>query len=293
MKRIAIPFLALGLALLLTVQARAGALDLLSGDGNPDFLEDEDYEAIVDSDTSGTLTNGDIFVGMFTMSSIDGHNTALAGASFSGIIVAKVTNISGSTVTFGAVSSSEYTALVSGTNTGLGGTSLSNLPTRMSTNSAIIVFDDTSGDPFIDADGSGSDFAGINDALTTATDGVRVFEFGFTGTTQATAIIGGGVNGTGYSFQIALNTTYNGTGLSLVPVISSVSTVPGLPNADLLGSGATAPGSPGDFPFRTDTDLFVNPLPEPASLTLLALGCLGICGAGYRTRRSRDKKLAA
>lgn len=284
MKRLTTGLLALTLVAGYVLPARADAISLLSLNGTPDFLEDENFESIV---PAGSPTTGSVFVGMFTLSSIDGHSTALEGSSFSGVLVAEVTNVSGSTVTFGPVSNATYAGLQAG--------GFSNLPARADANSAVIVFDDSSGFPFVDATSGSNE----NDALLTATDGTKVFEFGFSGTTSAQATLGGGFAGTGFSFVLALNQTFNGTGLNLTPVTSAQSGIPGLPAADLHGSGATAPGNPGNFTFRTDSDFFINPtapttgVPEPASVMVFGIVALTLCSAGYGRRRRAAKKLAA
>lgn len=299
MKRVLFSSIAMLMALALSADAQAGALSLLSLDNSPDFLEDDDYESFIDTDGSGTVNAGDFVVGMFAIQAINTVDTAGFGSTLEGILVAKVASATGTATTVGgvafagdaltftSVSAGEYTTL--STSTGGGGFGWTNLPTRMSASSSVIIYDDMAGAPFVNPDGVGTGVTGANDALLTAVNAApQILEFGFTGGAYASGTVTPAslTLPTGqFNFVLGLNETFNSTGLSWLKIdIDGGGPIPGV---DLFGTGAIDFINPkGDFDIKTDADFVVNPTPEPGSVTLFGLGALGLLGARIRRKRA-------
>lgn len=291
------------LAMMLCGNVEAGAVDLLGINDGPDNLEDVDYESFVDLGAAGPSA-GDVFIGIFTLEFVNGTETSGAGATFSGLLVARVKSVTGGgRIEFEAVSASEYDDLSDGTGALGAVTGALMLPTRADASSALLVYDDTSS-PFIDpgANVANTDWSGVKTAITTAVDGTKVIEFGFTGTTYAEAQLTSGGN---FDFALALNVTDN----NIWPMADVTSADSGifdldstfgsdiaLPDAQLHVGGETdqvdSPTAPnnnrdtGAFNYRTDADLYINPVPEPGSMTLLGLGALGLLGGRMRRRNA-------
>jgi len=304
MFRYGLSTLALLAVLAFSANSQAGALSLLTLDGVSDHLEDNDYEAVVDRDASGTLSSGDMFVGMFEIQSI--NSVGVTTSTFEGVFVAKIDSVTPggtfggaapSTLTFVPLSALEY-ATLSATYT--------NLPTRTSLGTEIFVYDTTGTSPFVNPDGAGTGTTGQNNALLTATDGSLVAEFGVrdgdevaradVNRTALNATPGVGLFAAGSTLQFALglNVTYNNvpwltfhnnsdvvdSGLDSPPLILS--------GYELYVTGARDPAlTPlGDFLLGTDANFEVNVTPEPGSLTLLGMGALGFLGVRLRRRNA-------
>jgi len=301
--RYATSIFALFAAIALSANAQAGALSLLTLDGNVDSLDDEDYESLVDTDKSGTFSQGDLFVGIFTLSAINGNPTVGVG-SLSGVLVAAIDNITGTAVTFRAATVAEYAGLISGANPGLGGPiggfALSNLPARTNANSALLVYDDTSygANGFIEKGtftGAGAppqynQYIGVNSTLlpfNNGTNGPKILEFGFVGDASASGVLGPGTGQTNVlNFTIGLNVTANTTPIAFL----DVSEVSGLNPTQIQIDGKIDAKRPsavtGAYQFRTGSTMFVNAVPEPGSMTLFGLGALGLLGARMRRRNA-------
>ncbi|MFQ5734734.1 MAG: hypothetical protein ACE5KM_22600, partial [Planctomycetaceae bacterium] len=204
MRRLFIGFLVLGLYATLATSVQAGALNLLTTDGVPDFLEDDDFESIIDLNSSGGTNVGDAFVGVIEMQKING--TSITDSNLTAVLAARIDaiSVSGSvtTFTFGALSAGEYTTL-----SGL----FPSLPTRTDVDTAIIVFEDNVS-PFLDLTGT------IDDAIGSAADGTEVVEFGFSGSTYSRLEFTAADN---FRFKLALNVTENSTSFVFIPVTSA------------------------------------------------------------------------
>jgi hypothetical protein len=290
MRRFCFITLALVFGLAFSARAQASALSLLSFDNNPDNLEDNDYETIVSA--NATVDTSDFFVGMFEIQQINGSNVTTS--TFEGIFAARIASVTTPGGSFGGATASRLTfvPLTALEYAGLAAT-FTNLPTRMDTDSMIIVYDTTGSSPFTNPDGAGAGVTGMNDALSTATNGSLVAEFGLLGEAGETAIAD--INSTtvasitGLMFALALNSTYvavpgltfNNIPGSLVTTLDGVT----LSGTELWVTGGRDPQlSTGDFPLGTDANFTVNAVPEPTSITLFALGALGLTGVGYRRR---------
>jgi len=282
--------LALFAVLGLTSNAQASALSLLTNDGVSDHLEDNDFESVIDSDHSGTITAGDKFIGIFEIQSING--VGVSTSTFEGVFAATISSVTpggtfggatASTLSFTPLTNAQYAALQA---------TYPNLPSRNSSNSEIFVYDTTGTSPFINQNAAG----GINGSLATAQNGPLVAEFGVRdGDEVARADVNTTTIGptlTGLAFGLGLNVTYNNTALTFVdnssPVLTSLDNPLLVLNGyELYVRGQRDSQTPsGNFQLSTDADFQINTIPEPGSLTLLGIGALGLFGVRLRRRNA-------
>jgi len=249
--------------------------------------EDTDFESFIDIDSSGSINIGDAFVGILRFDSINGINAGIAGETLTAVLFAQIATLDpfagGADVTFEALSAANYTFL-----DGLFG-----LPTRADAASAVLVYQDLGGDPFIE-----DPPASIPSGIASASDGEKILEFGFVDGAEAEAELSfSGVTISDIDFTFALNLTAqmnSGAGLTFLktsgadtpaPIFGAVSGTL-LPASDLVGIGDRDILPSGAFDFSTDTILFTRIVPEPASLSLMALGMAAVMGgAGVRRRK--------
>lgn len=124
--------------------------------------------------------------------------------------------------------------------------------------------------------------------------GTKLWEFGFTGaggTAQNGEFWTAEIDNTGpiigVDFLASLNTTWTYAavgGIKLLP--HNFLMVPGGNFFDFqLNGEIDNPNLVGDGFYRTDTNIYIRPIPEPGSLALLGLGLAAIGGVVYRRRR--------
>jgi hypothetical protein len=289
MRRLLFVFLAVAaLAVLPSVSQAAIRQHLDNGVINQ--LEDDDFETLINAggtiaapgaDTS--IDVGDFLVGMFRITALyappgnpnfdPGDNPG--DESFTGIFAAKVTSVTplgGGQASFSFTNASlaEWTAI-----------GVPVLPTVDGT--ALIMFDDPD-----NIDHTIDDLA---TALATV-DGAMLWEFGFDGdgdlgwvATGPDDVSGFPAFGTGGTFNAALNVTAQGVGPVLIPFVNGF--FPGDSQLFFTGSVSTPGSAVGDgFDVQSDSDAFILPVPEPASMIVWT----GMIGAGmfgaYRRRKA-------
>lgn len=303
MRRILIPALVCLAVVTFAAGAHASALGLLYKDGiTTNHLEDNDWEFWHDTDSSGTFNVGDLLIGMFEIQQIrdvdPGGKPVVPTTTntFTGVFVVEVASVNTASPTYSG--GADYTFTPTATNWSTLGYGL---PVRTSTDSFTIVFDDSSS-PFLNPNPAAS--TSVNDALATATDGTRLWEFGFAGggsdpfelwLAQANGL--SPLTVTRLDFQAALNITHTyapALGLKILDndfVFRGADGIGGplgiYSQVQLTGS-LEAPGVDDSrwFDIKTDADFYIKPTPEPGSLILLGLGLAACGGVVYRRRRN-------
>jgi hypothetical protein len=309
-----IGLLALGLALVSATSAQAGAVsELVNNVVNE--LEDEDFEQFFPSANhvaGGPFVEGDRFLGVFEIQRINAPPPNLAydpGANdptFTAVFALEVARVveNAASATLGSADFVYFRPIgTTDWNTAFG-LPAGTIPIASTTGTMIQVFDDVTSATTNAATGS------LAGSIATFVGTNRAFEFGFT----AGDADGDGITDAG-EFWIAHGgptTSVPGNALSTIQNVINLnitgdSAIVLLPHTFLDGSsfdtdraeeagadfgvaaqaqaqGGIQPGGATDFGFGTDTNVYVVPVPEPASLTLFALGGLA-CGAVARRRR--------
>lgn len=298
--------------------ARASsALDLLQFNGAINFLDDEDYEVFVDSKGNAVDLSqqgpgffipqvGDFLLSMWNVQTvfyppgvgarnpITNTFTAIAAVEVARV----VNNAPDADLFFTPLSGADWDLLI---NNGL---LPANAKPQNAGQSFGILYDDGTKDnppsrwinPDIDGDSNTPTFRpeDWDDDFATAL-GDKLWEFGFTGAGGAaqngefwTAEIDNTTPIIGVEFLAALNTTYT---------YAAVGGIKLLPH-DYLGVSATNeftfqlngeidnPNLVGDGFYRTDTNIYIKPIPEPGSLALIGLGLIAVGTVARRRRRT-------
>lgn len=300
------PILACALvAVLATGAFAASAKPAIFLDGGPTYLDDQDWEFIVkNNQTTAELAQGDWLVGMVAISgSYDfddnityaGPMSAENGPTFAAVFAIEVASVSTQQInglwkyTFQPLDNSEWTTLQ-----GL----YSSIPSRNSSGTMLLAFDDPDGIDHADTDRDTS--------LGTAINGTALWEFGFNGdngefwsalvtdkapplpeTIPASAALADFI--TFSRFASGLNVTYDpGVGILLhkhTTITFPTSLGPTLP-VDWQLTGLFQEGSGPYFDLATDSNVYIVATPEPGSFALLGLG-LAACGVYIRRRKAR------
>jgi hypothetical protein len=156
----------------------------------------------------------------------------------------------------------------------------------------VVVFDDPNN---IVAETGGALDGSVTDDLLTV-NGTRLWEFGnpasnpdllFVANGASDNVAGAGL-GTFLTINGAMDVTHSYPATSAIQLLDLPISllIPGAPGtAQMLVNGsAFGPGGT-DFDLTTDTDIFIAAVPEPGTMSLLALGMAGMGLCGFRSRR--------
>jgi hypothetical protein len=293
------------------------ALDLLQFNGAINFLDDEDYEVFVDSNGRAVDLSqqgpgffipkvGDFLLSMWNVQTVfyppgTGARNPITN-TFTAIAAVEVAQVGGTlpdaTLGFKPLSDTDWNLLI-----GNGLLPAGAKPSAVGQSFGIL-YDDGVKDnppsrwinPDIDGDSATPTFrpGDWDDDFATAL-GDKLWEFGFTGAGGAaqngefwTAEIDNTAPIIGVEFLAALNTTFTH------PAVGGIKLLP----HDYLGVSAVNeftfqlngeidnPNLVGDGFYRTDTNIYIKPIPEPGSLALIGLGLIAVGTVARRRRRT-------
>jgi hypothetical protein len=263
------------------------ATNLLYNDGATiTQLEDNDWESLVD-DGDGVVEIGEILYGMFEITDVRDVSPGTQGVQprqsemFAGVFVTEVARvlppqkyIGGATYVMKPASAAAWTSL--------------GLAAPVSANTMAVIYSDPDGPQLMVDPATGN----VASSLATATNGTKLWEFGFagggndpaefwTGDTDSPSIL----NLEELTYKAALNVT------EAEPAVSGI--VLGDHNfknwrapTQLQFTGGMESTAAGDFRIRTDSDFYVKVVPEPATVAYLLFGAVAL-GFGALVRRKK------
>lgn len=307
MRSLWVSLLAVSLFVCLTGVARASVVDDLVMDVQ-NFLEDDDWEIAVDAGNSITdapstsLDVDDFLVGMIRMTALEApEGTKIAdypttGATFTGVFAVKVT---GKSDVGGGLFNFSFTAATDAEWGTLGLKAVGFDPDPDLGNTAVIAYDDPDNIDETLAD-TGSDTS-IDESIATV-DGTKLWEFGFdtdpdlywvaTGLPDDLSLLEPQTSVGAVNLALELTKAHVSAPILLSKVEVSSFYDPNPATGDNLAHlvgidgirGAAA--SANDWQVKSDTDLYIYPVPEPGSLLVWG-GLLAFVGFSYRRRRRR------
>jgi hypothetical protein len=301
-------FLAMGIFAACSQPVDAAALSSLFTNPNAiTNLEDADYESVLAGGGDGTLDDGDLVGGVLKIQRaiyandpvfpLDEVNLQSTPDTFTALFLIKVLDVNddNDVITFGAATQGEWTAAFGGM-TGLTGFT----PTKGADGTMVFVFD---GVAFSAATPGvmGGDY--VDSADTFVTGGRLLWEFGFTAddgdaatgefwrTTgdDANDIFGAVSNDLTNRFSLNVTKQHAGIDLILHNWLGDTGDDNFETAVALQGKGGFEGTNVGNWQLSTDSDIYVQAIPEPGSMTLVAFGAISCLGYGWRRR----KQLAA
>jgi hypothetical protein len=294
---------------------QAGAVSHFVG-GIVNELEDDDFEIVIDNNQNGVFDVGDLTLGVITIQAFNAppgvfpstYNPGATDATITGLFLTEVKavvtqsgdspfdSVDHTIIYQGAVGVTGWSAL-----TGL------TLPDPVDADTMFIAWDDVTSGALTT---TGSLQASIDSFVGTN----KVYEFGFADADD---------DGKGDAGEFWL--AHGDAGIDVIGV--SLTSIKNIMNLDLLGTFDSAPDllehaflagdaalqavaldsgvsfasaqqlqsqgsisglSGGVWSFKTDTNSYVKPIPEPSSIVLMGIGIAGVGAMGYR-RRSQKK----
>ncbi|PHR94539.1 MAG: hypothetical protein COA78_32105 [Blastopirellula sp.] len=290
---------------LVNSSANAGALGLLSADGvSVNQLNGSKYQSLFNFNPDGTigandgtdtiLNVGDVLFGYArtdkVFAPLNSAGVSPSTHTFTSLMFAEVTSIkdyfggayvpgtsNAAKVEFGALSSVKFANLL-----GAISTDLSSL-TRNSTNSMVLVFDDSDSPDFIDTNPTN-----LSEGLLSAMNGEALFEFGISSALDSTDLWVANIFNDALdvtkinpanSASAALSVTSNSTNLTF-ETITGVGQPNGsglyyLPDANVHLFNGTYALNDGDYGTKVLESVYFTVTPEPTSLAIWGIGALG------------------
>lgn len=298
-----------------TNQAQAGAVEHLVG-GEINELEDDNFELFIDNDNDGSITVGDYFMGVITIQAFLAppgifpatYDPGAGDPTITGVFLLEakavvdqgagsLDGVDNTVVYYGSVGATTWSALTGFT-----------LPDPVNADTTLVLFDDVT-------PGSLTTAGSVQASIDSFTGANKVYEAGFADANND------GIGDAGEFWIAHGDAGTDAPGLNLASIrniinldlLGNFNGAPELlPHTYLSGDGAVQPkaldsgvtyasaqeiqaegtisdtGS-GVWQFKTDTNAYIQPVPEPSSIVLMGLGMAGLGFAGYRRRRQARK----
>lgn len=292
--------------LCLPQRSDAGVIDFLYGDGSITELEDDDFEKLIDNDQSGTISQGDYLLGMYSIQTLNDKTSPIEASvnlqggqnTFTGLFLLEVDFIINEDdpgadilldhlIVFESVDSATWDSVLDSI-----GDDDGTIARPTSDSTIITVYDDDDGFPFINTDGDPG--SSLEVALESASDGTQLFELGFRDGDEFfvsnVSSLTIGAPGSLANFIAGLNVTHQFAAAGGVEFLDhDFLNFGNLYEYELEGDFSSLSDEEAQiWDVRTDNDAYVRVLaiPEPASCLIWGLGAFSIA-AFSRMRRKK------